>query len=150
MKKSMRTFSARGEDFPNEKARWVIVDMEGKALGRAACRIANALRGKDKPTFTAHVDTGAFVIVVNAGKLKLTGKKLDNKIYYNHTGFWGHMRSATARERLARKPEDLITDAVKGMLPKNILSRALLKKLKVYAGPEHPHAAQTPVPLEFV
>ncbi|MBI4665634.1 MAG: 50S ribosomal protein L13 [Nitrospinae bacterium] len=145
----MKTYSAKPAEFTPDKARWVLVDAEGKTLGRLCVKITDALRGKDRPTFTPHVDTGAFVIVINADKIKLTGSKLDDKIYYHHTGFWGHLKSATAREMLERKPEEVIREAVYGMLPKNILSRSILKKLKVYGGSAHPHAAQQPVPMEF-
>ncbi len=148
MKPAMRTYSAKAVEFPMNERSWYVVDAADKPLGRLAVRIANVLRGKDKSHFTPHVDTGAFVIVVNAGKVKLTGAKMDQKIYYRHTGYIGHLKSATAREMLAKKPEEVIRKAVTGMLPKNRLSREIIKKLKVYAGPEHPHAAQKPVPLE--
>ena len=128
--------------------KWLLVDAEGKSLGRIASRIANALRGKDQPTFTPHVDTGSFVIVINAEKVKLTGNKLDQKVYYRHSGRIGSLKSMTARELLEKKPEQVIIRAVKGMLPKNRLSGAVIKKLKVYAGSEHPHVSQQPVPME--
>jgi large subunit ribosomal protein L13 len=127
--------------------KWWVVDAEGQPLGRLASRIATVLRGKDKPTFTPHVDTGDFVIVVNAGKIKLTGRKLQQKKYYRHSGAPGGYREVTYDKLLQQKPELPITKAVKGMLPKNILGRGLLTKLKVYAGPDHPHAAQQPQPL---
>jgi large subunit ribosomal protein L13 len=127
---------------------WVLVDAEGKPLGRLATRVATLLRGKHKATFVPYLDAGDFVIVINAGKVRLTGKKAENKIYYRHTGYPGGLREVRAEEFLLRKPEFLITTAVRGMLPRNRLGRDLLKKLKVYPGPEHPHAAQKPAPYE--
>ena len=124
--------------------KWRLIDAEGKVLGRLATEIANALRGKDKPTFTPHEDTGDFVVVVNAEKVKLTGKKLADKVYYHHTGYPGGIRGITAEKLLEKEPERLLIEAVKGMLPKNKLQKAFLSKLKVYAGSEHPHAAQQP------
>lgn len=139
----MATFMAK----PGEVTRnWVVVDVSGKVLGRAATEIARVLRGKHRPTFTPHVDAGDFVVVLNAEKVALTGDKLDKKIYWRHTEFPGGERPTTARQLLAKKPEDAIKKAVKGMLPKGHLGRALLKKLKVYKGAEHPHAAQNPQP----
>jgi len=129
--------------------RWYVVDAKNKVLGRLASQIAMRLRGKHKPIFTPHLDTGDFIIVVNAKKVRLTGKKLDNKIYYRHTGYIGGLRSLTARDMLKRRPEDLIRLAVKRMLPKNRLGRQQLRKLKVYAGSDHPHAAQRPEPLNI-
>lgn len=130
------------------KARkWWVVDADGQPLGRLASRIAVVLRGKDKPTFTPHVDTGDFVIVVNAGKVKLTGRKLQQKKYIRHSAAPGGFKEETYDKLLARKPELPIRKAVKGMLPKSILGRNLLSKLKVYAGADHPHAAQQPKPL---
>jgi large subunit ribosomal protein L13 len=129
--------------------KWYVVDATDKVLGRLASRIATYLRGKHKPQFTPNVDTGDFIVVINAEKVKLTGKKLDKKIYYHHTGYPGGLKAETARSRLQRKPEQVIMDAVWGMLPKNRLGRKLLKKLKVYRGPEHPHTAQNPEPLEL-
>ncbi len=128
---------------------WYVVDAEGKTLGRLASRIATILRGKHKPAFTPHVDTGDFVIVVNAAKVRLTGKKLDQKMYWWHSGYPGGIKGRTARQMLDRKPEEVIKRAVKGMLPKNALGRKMLKKLKVYGGPEHPHQAQQPQPLDL-
>lgn len=128
----------------NVEHKWYLVDAEGAVLGRLAVKIANCLRGKNRPIFTPNSDTGDFIIVVNAEKVKLTGKKLDNKIYYRHSGYPGGLKSETARERLRKKPEEVIIDAVWGMLPKGRLGRAILKKLKVYKGPEHPHKAQKP------
>ena len=128
---------------------WYVVDAEGKTLGRLATRIADALRGKRKPEYTPHVDTGDFVIVVNAEKIAVTGSKLDSKMYYRHSGYPGGLKQRTLREQLERRPTEVIRKAVKGMLPKNKLAAAQLTKLKVYAGPEHPHAAQAPRPLEL-
>ena len=127
---------------------WVLVDASGKTLGRIATRIADALRGKRKPEYTPHIDTGDFVVVVNAEKIHVTGDKLRQKIYYRHTGYPGGIRSRTLAEQLQRRPEEVIRKAVKGMLPKNRLAAAQLRKLKVYAGPEHPHEAQNPAPLK--
>jgi len=126
---------------------WFVIDLEGLVLGRAAARIASVLRGKHKAIYTPSVDAGDFVIVLNAGKLKLTGNKLADKMYYRHTGFPGGLKSATAAQMLERKPEELIKQAVKGMLPKNKLGRQMFKKLKVYTGTDHPHAAQQPKQL---
>jgi large subunit ribosomal protein L13 len=126
---------------------WYIVDATDQSLGRLAVRIADCLRGKHNPAFTPHVDCGDFVVVVNAEKVKLTGNKRAGKIYYRHTGWVGGIREETAEELLERQPEDVITKAVRGMLPTNRLGRQLLTKLKVYAGAEHPHAAQQPAPL---
>jgi large subunit ribosomal protein L13 len=128
--------------------RWYLVDAEGKTLGRLATQIADLLRGKGKPQYTPHVDTGDFVIVVNAEKIAVTGKKLDEKLYYRHSGYPGGLRSRTLREQLERRPTEVLRKAVKGMLPKNRLARQQINKLKIYAGPEHPHDAQKPEPLE--
>jgi large subunit ribosomal protein L13 len=134
---------------PGEVARdWYVVDAEGKTLGRLATRIADTLRGKDKPQYTPHVDTGDFVVVVNAEKIQVTGDKLDQKRYYRHSGYPGGLRSRTLREQLDRRPTEVLRTAVKGMLPKNRLARQQITKLKIYAGPEHPHEAQNPRPLE--
>lgn len=130
-----------------EKRNWWICDLEGKTLGRAATKIAMTLRGKTKATFTPNIDMGDFVVVVNASKVKLTGKKLDDKIYNFFSGYVGGMRYVPAREVLAKKPEHLIEQAVAGMLPKSTLGRNLMKKLKVYPGTDHPHAAQQPKSL---
>jgi large subunit ribosomal protein L13 len=127
---------------------WFVVDATDKPLGRLASEIARVLRGKHKPTFTPHVDTGDFVIVVNAGKVKLTGNKLDKKFFYHHSGIPGGFKAEAYRHLLERKPELPIEKAVRGMLPKNVLGREMLTKLKVYATPDHPHAAQQPKPLE--
>ena len=132
-----------------EKRNWWIADLDGKTLGRAASKIALTLRGKTKATYTPNIDMGDFVVVVNASKVKLTGKKLDDKIYNFFSGYVGGMRNVTAKEVLAKKPEHVIEQAVAGMLPKTILGRNLIKKLKVYPGTEHPHAAQQPKPLNF-
>jgi large subunit ribosomal protein L13 len=128
---------------------WYVVDAEGKTLGRLATRIADTLRGKLKPEYTPHVDTGDFVVVVNAERIVVTGSKLQSKLYYRHSGYPGGLRSRTLAEMLERRPEEVIRKAVKGMLPRNRLARAQLTKLKVYAGPEHPHAAQQPKPLQI-
>jgi len=128
---------------------WVVVDLEGKTLGRAATSIAMILRGKTKPVFTPHVDTGDFVIAINADKIELTGRKWEKKRYYRHSGYPGGIRSFTAQELLQHKPTEILRLAVKGMLPKNTLGRSLLLKLKIYASPEHPHVAQQPKFLEI-
>lgn len=141
-----RTYQAK----PNEVAReWIVIDLEGKTLGRVATSIANMLRGKNKPQFTPHTDTGDFVVAINADKIRLTGNKRLHKRYYRHSGYVGGIRSLTAAEMLERKPTDVVRLAVKGMLPKNTLGRDLLKKLKIYAGPAHPHAAQQPKAVEI-
>jgi large subunit ribosomal protein L13 len=140
----MKTWTAKAEDV--ERA-WYVVDAEGQTLGRLATRIADTLRGKGKPTYTPHVDTGDFVIVVNADKIVVTGNKLDQKRYYRHSGYPGGLRSRTLREQLDRRPTEVIRTAVKGMLPRNRLARRQITKLKVYAGPEHPHTAQNPTEL---
>jgi large subunit ribosomal protein L13 len=142
----MKTEVAKAE---NVKRDWYVVDAQDVVLGRLATQIANVLRGKNKAIFTPSVDTGDFVIVVNAEKIALTGRKLDDKIYYHHTGFPGGLKEITAGKLLEKKPEDLIRKAVKGMLPKNKLARHMLKKLKVYAGDSHPHDAQQPKNLAF-
>jgi len=128
---------------------WYLVDVDNKVLGRVATEIANVLRGKNKPTFTPSVDTGDFVIVVNAEKIALTGQKFSDKIYYSHSGFPGGLKEISAGKLLEKKPEDIIKKAVKGMLPKNKLARHMLKKLKIYAGADHPHAAQQPKALNI-
>ncbi|RUM34001.1 MAG: 50S ribosomal protein L13 [Desulfobulbus sp.] len=129
--------------------KWFVVDADGKVLGRIATEIARRLRGKHKPTFCNFQDNGDFIIVINADRIHLTGKKWDDKVYYKHSGYMGGISSQTAKEVLAKKPEDLIYMAVKGMLPKNKLGRAQLQKLKVYAGTEHPHKAQQPETLDI-
>jgi large subunit ribosomal protein L13 len=141
----MKTYTAK----PGEIERtWYVVDAEAKTLGRLATQIADVLRGKTKPAYTPHVDTGDFVIVVNAEKVRVTGQKLDQKLYYRHSGYPGGLRSRSLREQLERRPEEVLRKAVKGMLPKNKLASAQLRKLKIYAGPDHPHAAQNPEPLQ--
>ncbi len=129
--------------------KWYVVDAEGMTLGRLASEVAKVLRGKNKPIFTPHMDTGDYVIVVNAEKVKVTGKKLDQKVYYHHSGYVGGLKEVTLKEKMAKKPEQVIELAVKGMLPKGPLGREMFKKLHVYAGPEHPHAAQKPEVLTF-
>jgi len=142
----MKTYSAK----PGEiERRWYVVDAEGQNLGRLATRIADTLRGKGKPQYTPHIDTGDFVVVVNAEKISVTGKKLEQKIYYRHSGYPGGLRQRTLAEQLDRRPTEVLRKAVKGMLPRNRLARQQLLKLKVYAGPEHPHAAQSPEPFPF-
>jgi large subunit ribosomal protein L13 len=142
----MKTYSAK----PGEVTRdWYVVDAEGQILGRLATQIADTLRGKRKPQFTPHVDTGDFVIVVNAEKIQVTGNKLDQKQYHRHSGYPGGLRTRTLREQLDRRPTEVIRVAVRGMLPKNRLARKQLVKLKVYAGPEHPHESQNPKPLSL-
>ncbi len=129
--------------------KWYVVDADGKTLGRLASEIANVLRGKKKPIYTPHIDTGDYVIVVNAEKVKITGKKLDQKIYYHHSEYVGGMKETTMREMMKTKPEFVVTHAVKGMLPKGPLGRQMLKKLHVYVGPEHKHEAQKPEVLDI-
>ncbi len=141
---AMKTWTAKAEDV---ERRWYVVDADGQTLGRLATRIADTLRGKGKPTYTPHVDSGDFVVVVNAEKIAVTGKKLDDKKYYRHSGYPGGLRVRTLREQLDRRPTEVIRIAVKGMLPRNRLARRQITKLKVYAGPEHPHAAQNPVEM---
>jgi large subunit ribosomal protein L13 len=141
----MRTYVAT----PATRERdWLVVDATGQTLGRLATQIADALRGKRKPGYTPHVDVGDFVIVVNAERVAVTGRKREQKRYYRHSGYPGGLRSRTLGEMLERRPEEVLRHAVKGMLPRNRLGRAQLRKLKVYAGPEHPHAAQKPEPME--
>ena len=141
----MKTFVAT----PQTRERgWLVVDADGRTLGRLATQIADTLRGKRKPHYTPHVDVGDFVIVVNAEKIAVTGKKRQEKLYYRHSGYPGGLRSRTLGEVLDRRPEEVIRRAVKGMLPRTRLGRAQLRKLKVYAGPDHPHVAQKPEPME--
>jgi large subunit ribosomal protein L13 len=135
---------------PHEVDRkWFVVDAEGQTLGRLATQVATILRGKHKPTFTPNVDCGDFIVIINAEKIVLTGKKLDQKKYRWHTGYVGHMRERTARQMIQTKPAEVVRLAVKGMLPKNSLGRQMITKLKVYAGPEHKHGAQQPEALKF-
>ena len=135
------TYSAKNSDV---KGKWFVVDADGAVLGRLATSVASRLRGKHNPLFTPHADTGDFIIVINADKIVLTGRKWDQKNYYRHSGYIGGLKSITARKLLEKKPEDLVRFAVKGMLPKNSLGRSMFSKLKVYAGGEHPHQAQQP------
>ena len=140
----MKTWNAK----PGEIERhWYVVDADGRNLGRLATQIAMTLRGKNKPEYTPHVDTGDFVVVVNAEKVAVTGNKLDQKLYHRHSGYPGGLRSRTLRQQLDRQPAEVLRKAVKGMLPRNRLARAQLGKLKIYAGPDHPHEAQAPKPL---
>ncbi|RMF85584.1 MAG: 50S ribosomal protein L13 [Nitrospinota bacterium] len=141
----MKTFVAKKETVQRQ---WYLVDADGKTLGRLATEIARILRGKHKPIYTPHVDTGDFVVVINAAKIHLTGNKWKDKVYYHHTGYAGGLKAFTAEQLRERKPERLLETAVRGMLPKTKLGRQMLKKLKIYPGPEHPHQAQQPQPLE--
>ncbi|MEZ3464542.1 MAG: 50S ribosomal protein L13 [Lachnospiraceae bacterium] len=142
----MKTFMASPATIDRK---WYVVDATGMTLGRLASEVASVLRGKNKPIFTPHIDTGDYVIIVNAEKVAVTGKKLDQKVYYHHSDYVGGMKSATLREKMNKRPEDVIEHAVKGMLPKGPLGREMYKKLFVYAGPEHKHAAQKPEALTF-
>jgi large subunit ribosomal protein L13 len=142
----MKTYVATPKD---RERNWVLIDANGQTLGRLATQIADALRGKRKPVYTPHVDTGDFVVVINAEKITVSGKKLAEKRYYRHSGYPGGLKSRTLEEMLDRRPEEVIRIAVKGMLPRNRLARKQITKLKVYAGPEHPHAAQQPKPVEI-
>jgi large subunit ribosomal protein L13 len=141
----MKTYVATPQDRQRD---WYVVDAEGRTLGRLATQIADALRGKRKPEYTQHCDTGDFVVVVNAAKIRVTGNKLNDKLYHRHSGYPGGLRTRTLGDMLERRPEEVIRGAVKGMLPRNRLARQQLRKLKVYAGPEHPHQAQKPKPME--
>jgi large subunit ribosomal protein L13 len=142
---TVKTYNAKPGEVTRE---WYLVDAEGRTLGRLATQIADVLRGKRKPQYTPHVDTGDFVVVVNAEKIQVTGTKLDDKRYYRHSGYPGGLKSRTLRDQLERRPTEVLRVAVKGMLPKNRIARQQLGKLKIYAGPEHPHAAQAPKPLD--
>ena len=142
----MKTYVATPSDRQRD---WLLVDASGQTLGRLATQIAEALRGKRKPEYTPHIDTGDFVVVINAEKIKVTGNKLADKKYYRHSGYPGGLKVRTLGEQLERRPEEVIRKAVKGMLPRNRLGRKQLTKLKVYAGPEHPHVAQKPQPMEI-
>ena len=135
----MKTYTLKGKEITKD---WLVVDATGQILGRLATRVASLLLGKHKPTYSPHLDMGDYVVVVNAGKVRVTGKKLSDKVYYRHTGYMGGLKAITLERMLATHPERVIKAAVKGMLPKNRLSRHLLRHLKVYAGPEHPHEAQ--------
>jgi large subunit ribosomal protein L13 len=141
-----KTYSAKAEDIERT---WYVVDAEGKTLGRLATEVARILRGKHKPIYTPHVDTGDYVIIVNADKVRVTGKRLDQKKYYRHSGYMGGLKETTLRTMLDKHPERVLQLAVKGMMPKNRLGRKMFKKLKVYATPDHPHAAQKPQPMEL-
>lgn len=140
------TYSAKQSD---NKDKWFIVDADGAVLGRIASKIAHRLKGKHNPLYSPHVDMGDSIIVINAEKIVLTGRKWDQKTYYRHSGYMGGLKSITARKLLEKRPEDIIRFAVRGMLPKNKLGREMIKKLKVYQGDEHPHSAQAPEVLEF-
>lgn len=142
----MRTYTPKQDEIERS---WYVVDARGETLGRLASRVAGVLRGKHKPGFAPHMDTGDFVIVVNAEKIRVTGKKLDQKMYHRHSGYPGGLKSMTLRQLLARRPTRVIRRAVQGMLPHNRLGRQMARKLKIYAGPEHPHQAQLPEPLEL-
>ena len=142
----MKTFSAKPEEVRRD---WFVVDATDKTLGRLATELASRLRGKHKPEFTPHVDTGDHIVVVNAARIRVTGNKLADKIYYRHTGYVGNLKSISLGKLMEKSPEQVITIAVKGMLPKNPLGRAMLRKLRVFAGPEHTHTAQQPQPLEI-
>ena len=142
----MKTYMANPDKI---ERKWYVVDAEGQTLGRLAAEVAKVLRGKNKPEFTPHIDTGDNVIVINAEKIKVTGKKLDQKVYYHHSDYVGGMKGTTLREMMAKKPEQVIELAVKGMLPKGPLGRTMIKKLHVYAGAEHAHQAQKPEVLTF-
>jgi len=142
----MQTYSPKKHEIPRK---WVVVDADGEILGRLATQIAHRLRGKHRPEFAPHIDTGDFVVVVNAEKVRVTGRKLEQKVYQRYTGYPGGIREITLKDMLATKPERVLYKAVRGMLPKNRIGRAQLKKLKIYAGPEHPHTAQQPAKLEL-
>lgn len=142
----MKTYNVTKEEIQRE---WVLVDAEGQTLGRLASRIAAILRGKHKPTFAPWLDCGDYVIVVNAGKIKVTGNRMDSKVYYRHSGYVGGLKSVTLRRQLEKHPERVLAAAVRGMLPNNRLGRKMVKKLKLYAGSDHPHAAQQPKKLEL-
>ena len=142
----MKTYSARSQDI---RRQWHLVDAEGKTLGRLATEVARRLRGKHKPEYTPHVDTGDYVVIVNAEKIGVTGSKMSDKMYHHHTGYIGNLKSISLEKLLQRKPEKVLQQAVKGMMPKGPLGRAMMSKLKIYAGAEHPHAAQQPQALEL-
>ncbi len=142
----MKTFSPTPDDISHE---WFVVDAQDKVLGRLASQLAHRLRGKHKPEFAHHMDNGDFIIIVNCDKIRVTGTKMDDKNYYRYSGYVGGLKTTALKHMMVKKPEHAIMNAVKGMLPKNRLGRAMLKKLKVYAGSEHPHAAQNPKPLNL-
>jgi large subunit ribosomal protein L13 len=141
----LKTYVATPQD---RERNWLLVDAEGQTLGRLATQIADALRGKRKPTYTPHVDTGDFVVVVNAEKVAVTGRKAEQKVYRRHSGYPGGLKETSYEQLMERRPTEILRRAVKGMMPKNRLARQQLRKLKIYAGPEHPHAAQNPQPYE--
>ena len=143
---NMKTYNAKKEDMDRE---WFVVDAQGLVLGRLATKIAHRLRGKHKPIYTPHTDTGDFIIVVNADKIALTGNKLNDKIYYSYSGYPGGLKETTAGKMLQEKPREVLRSAVRGMLPKNSLGRAMLKKLKIYSGGVHPHEAQCPKAMDI-
>jgi len=145
----VKTYTVISADEAKEQQEWYVVDATGKTLGRLASQIAHVLRGKHKPVFTPHIDTGDYVVVVNAEKVRVTGRKMDQKKYYRHSGYVGGLRTITLRDQLAKHPTRVIELAVRGMLPHNRLGRQVMKKLKVYAGPDHPHKAQNPQPLDL-
>lgn len=142
----MKTFSAKSETVQRD---WFVIDADGKPLGRVAAEIAKRLRGKHKPVFTPHVDTGDYIVIVNADKIRVTGNKFKDKMYHHHTGYIGNLKSISFDKLQQKAPGRVIEIAVKGMLPKNALGRQMYRKLKIYAGAEHPHAAQQPIPLEI-
>lgn len=142
----MKTFSAKNQDIDRD---WYLVDAQNKTLGRLSTEIASRLRGKHKPIFTPHVDTGDYIVVINASKIRVTGKKLTDKIYYKHTGYIGNLKSENLETMLKKYPERVLMKSVRGMLPKSKLGNAMIKKLRVFAGPEHTHIAQQPEPLEL-
>jgi large subunit ribosomal protein L13 len=142
----VRTFTAKNEEIERD---WYVVDAEGQTLGRLASRIAPIIRGKHKPIYTPHLDCGDFVIIINAEKVRVTGRKLDQKLYYRHSGYPGGLKSISLRDQLDKHPERVLQAAIRGMLPKTKLGRQMIKKLKVYAGDSHPHQAQQPKPLEL-
>ena len=142
----MKTFSAKNQDIDRN---WYLVDAQNKTLGRLSTEIASRLRGKHKPIYTPHVDTGDYIVVVNASKIRVTGKKLTDKIYYKHTGYIGNLKSENLETMLEKYPERVLMKSVRGMLPKSKLGNAMIKKLRVFAGPEHTHIAQQPEPLEL-
>jgi large subunit ribosomal protein L13 len=142
----MKTYSAKPQTVRQD---WYVVDATDKTLGRLSTEIARRLKGKHKPVYTPHVDTGDYIVVVNADKIRVTGRKLTDKVYYRHTGYIGNMKSITLEKQLQRAPERVLHHAVRGMLPRNPLGRKMLKKLRIFAGPAHPHAAQQPKPLDI-
>ena len=142
----MKTFSAKNHDIDRN---WYLVDAQNKTLGRLSTEIASRLRGKHKPIYTSHVDTGDYIVVVNASKIRVTGKKMTDKVYYRHTGYIGNLKSENLETMLEKYPEKVLMKSVRGMLPKSKLGSAMIKKLRVFAGPEHTHIAQQPEPLEL-